>query len=103
MYEPKKKSDKVDEKRIGELTTQLVTKQSKEKFTAIVKSRKDNVDLWSSIVAGAMKAKEFVVRTWTMAQPVANLLGATCPRKKKDDADVLNVVDMTLTVSDQGF
>ena len=61
-----------------------------------------------------MKAKEFVVRTWTMAQPVANLLGATCMRKKdkakkdakkeakkdgEDPADVLNVVEMKLSVS----
>ena len=57
-----------------------------------------------------MKAKEFVVRTWTMAQPVANLLGATCLLKKggakakagaeEDDppANVLNVVEMELKV-----
>ena len=44
-----------------------------------------------------MKAKEFVVRTWTMAQPKKNLLGATCNIKKQNDViDVLNVWDMTM-------
>ena len=39
----------MDEKRRNELITELVTKPNEEKFTAIVKSRKDTVDVWSAI------------------------------------------------------
>ena len=48
-YEPKSVK-KVDKKRRSELITELVTKNSGDRFTAIVKSRKDSVDIWSSIV-----------------------------------------------------
>ena len=48
-FEPKTNSEKVDKKRREQLITDLVTKKNNEKFTAIVKSRKDNVDVWSAI------------------------------------------------------
>ena len=51
------KGKKVDDERIKQLTTILKSKKGSE-IKLISKSRKDNVDIWSKIVAKSLSVKE---------------------------------------------